>query len=195
MPHPSTAPQTARQVERIREILVGRQMQEVEQRLARLEKHLRPMPADEAAGTLDARLAAFQRHQEERLIRLRDEVDAGRLQQFEEIRRLAQQVQSLAREQHGQGGDGGDGGELEQRLGRWMQSWQDDLQRYLKEREDYLVGQLRAELDRLRAWTRSETERLSGSAGAAPTERYRQSFQRLAEFAQAMADELNEPRP
>jgi|GEM_PF-4093346 len=177
MPHPSTHTPSRRTVERIREILIGRQMQRVEKRLERLETQLQPMPVESGERRTPS---------EDELVRLRDEIDAERLRQLDETRRLAQQIQSVARGRHDAFVDVRRS--LEQDLGQWFQQWQDGLQRHLREREEWLVGELRTELDRIRAWIRDELARRPASP--ADLDQLHDSFEDLAKLTRSIAERL-----
>ncbi|MEP4076916.1 hypothetical protein [Haloferula sp.] len=154
MPHPTPQLQAGRQVERIREILIGRQMETVEQRLDRLENALQPMPVETPTGIFEEQMADVRKQNEEALCRLRDEIDADRLRQLDETRRLAQQIQSVARSRASSENDAQQ--TAEQRMATWFDQWQKGLNQHLQQREDYLIGELRAELDRMRIWIQDE---------------------------------------
>lgn len=186
MPHPTPQPTAGRQVERIREILVGRQMETIEQRLERLELRLQPMPVD-PSGPIDDRLEEVKKENAELLCRLRDEIDADRLRQLDETRRLAQQIQAVARARATAETESRQA--AEQRLATWFGHWEKNLHGYLTRREDHLVSQLRAELDRMRAWIRDE---VAGTQTAAPpaNEGLRNALEQLSAATRAITESL-----
>jgi hypothetical protein len=186
MPHPTPQLQAGRQVERIREILIGRQMETVEQRLARLEQNLQPMPVESSKAGFEQSLADVRKQNEESLCRLRDEIDADRLRQLDETRRLAQQIQSIARSRNSTE----DEARLtaEQRMSAWFSNWQTGLNQHLQQREQYLITELRTELDRMRIWIRQE---LAARQTAQPDiTRLRGAFDQLAAATRAITDSL-----
>ncbi|BCX50174.1 hypothetical protein HAHE_40820 [Haloferula helveola] len=185
MPPTSPTPNPARQVERIREILVGRQMEAVERRLDQLEARLEPMPV----GGSDAwteELEALRRESRESAVRLRDDFDAERLRQQEEARMLAQRIEAVVRGRRQMADEARQ--TLETELRPWFSRWQGELYETLQKRENHLIQQLREELDRMRHWMRGE---LSAQSDAA---RLHAAFEQLAASAQAIADTLP-PKP
>ncbi|GAA5483793.1 hypothetical protein [Haloferula sargassicola] len=141
---PQSPPESSptRQVERIREILVGRQLNQVEQRLARLEGTLRPMPLGSGApapGGLDFN---------DSLTTLRDEIDAEKLRQMEETRRLAHQIQTISRQRREVADEARQAVVAELKPG--FDRWQEGFMSYLAIRENKLrydveqaIGELR----------------------------------------------------
>lgn len=187
MPHPTPQPTAGRQVERIRKILVGRQMETIEQRLERLEQSLQPMPLGSPSGPIDDQLEGIKKENAEQLCRLRDEIDADRLRQLDETRRLAQQIQSVSRARAA--ADTESHQAAEQRLATWFHQWEQNLHQHLKQREDHLVSQLRAELDRMRAWMKHE---VAGQQAAPPAENpgLRMALEQLSAATRAITDSL-----
>lgn len=172
----------SRQVERIREILVGRQMDCVERRLERLEANLRPMPTQAPDDVFEIRLANFEQRHDLKLQELRDEIDAEKACRLEETHRLAGQIQAATRGREASGLEAQ--AELEQRITRWLESWNQGFRQYLHQREQHLISELRSELEQTREWIRS---RLPASDDS-KVERMRASFAQLAEAARAIAD-------
>ena len=183
---PPAPPETnpSRQVERIREILVGRQMESVERRLERLEANLRPLPAVADEDVFEIRLASFEQRHDRKLQELRDEIDVERARRVEETHRLATQIQAAARHRSDTGVEAQ--AELEQRITRWLEHWNAGFHRHLQEREQYLIGELRGELERTRAWVK---EKLEARDQESPLQkRLHASFAQLAEAARAIAE-------
>lgn len=185
--HPS------RQVERIREILIGRQMENVERRLEKLEGRLAPLPSPPEPDVFQIRLERLEQQHARDLQELRDDIDAGRARELGEIHRLAGQIQAVARSRAELGNEAQ--AELERKVGHWLEHWQNGFTRHVQQREDYLIGELRAELERQRQWVKSE---LAAHADSAPGRAALQAgFARLAsaarELAEAAALQANPP--
>lgn len=186
MPHPTPQLQAGRQVERIREILIGRQMETVEQRLDRLENSLHPMPVESQTGIFEEQWSDVRKQSEESLCRLRDEIDADRLRQLDETRRMAQQIQSIARSRTNSEDEARQS--AEQRMSAWFSQWQTGLNQHLQQRETYLVGELRAELERMRTWVRDE---LAAKQSDQPDlTRLRGAFDQLAAATRSITESL-----
>jgi len=183
---PPTPPDTnpSRQVERIREILVGRQMERVERRLEQLETGLRPLPTRPLDDVFEIRLAGFEQRHELKLQELRDEIDAEKARRVEETHRLAQQIQAAARSRNASGIEAQ--AELEQKLTRWLEHWNQGFRQYLHQREQHLISELRGELVRTREWVSSRLEDSSQAKG--DPHRLQASFEQLAIAARAIAD-------
>jgi hypothetical protein len=173
----------SRQVERIREILVGRQMESVERRLDRLEANLRPLPTQEGGDVFEIRLASFEKRQDEKLAVLRDEIDAEKARRVEETHRLATQIQAAVRSRADASLEAQV--ELEQRFTRWLDHWNQGFRQYLHQREDHLVSELRGELERTREWVKAT---VNGGRGRADETRLNDAFQQLARAARAIAE-------
>ena len=183
---PPAPPETnpSRQVERIREILVGRQMESVERRLERLEANLRPLPAVANDDVFEIRLANFEQRHDLKLQELRDEIDVERARRVEETHRLATQIQAAARNRSDSGFEAQ--ADLEQRITRWLEQWNAGFRQHLQEREQYLIGELRGELEKTRTWV---WEKLEGrDQEGALQRRLQASFAQLAEAARAIAE-------
>lgn len=172
----------SRQVERIREILVGRQMDSVERRLERLEANLRPMPTQAPDDVFEIRLANYEQRHDLKLQELRDEIDAEKARRVEETHRLAGQIQAAARGREASGLEAQ--AELEQRITRWLESWNQGFRQYLQQRESHLISEMRSELEQTKAWVNSRLE----STDDARVSRMQASFAQLAEAARAIAD-------
>ena len=183
---PPAPPETnpSRQVERIREILVGRQMDSVERRLERLEANLRPMPTPGNDDVFEIRLATYEQRHDLKLQELRDEIDAEKARRVEETHRLAVQIQAAARNRSDSGIEAQ--AELEQRITRWLESWNQGFRQYLQQREQHLITEFRSELDQTREWVKSRlatTEQSRMDQG-----RMQASFAQLANAARAIAE-------
>jgi hypothetical protein len=183
---PPTPPDThpSRQVERIREILVGRQMDRVERRLERLETGLRPMPTQAPEDVFEIRLASFEQRHDLKLQELRDEIDAEKARRVEETHRLAGQIQAAARSRADSGIEAQQ--ELEQKFTRWLEHWNQGFRQYLHQREQHLVSELRSELEQTREWVESRLSTQAQSQG--DQRRIQASFEQLANAARAIAE-------
>jgi hypothetical protein len=183
---PPTPPDTnpSRQVERIREILVGRQMDRVERRLEQLESGLRPLPTRAPDDVFEIRLASFEHRHDLKLQELRDEIDAEKARRIEETHRLAHQIQAAARSRADSGIEAQ--AELEQKFTRWLEHWNQGFRQYLHQREQHLVSELRGELERTREWVNSRLAASDQTSGERL--RIQSSFEQLANAARAIAD-------
>lgn len=177
MPQTSPTPPATAQVEKIREIIVGRQFHAVEQRLARLEEKLRPMPVAEATEPSPQVQTAELQH-------LRQSLEAEKQRQTGETRRLAQQIQDIARSRREAAEETRRA--IEADLRPWFQEWQGNLQKHLQQRESHLIAELRSELDQMRQWMREEWQRMP----AQDSEPLRAALQQFAAAAQAVAHHL-----
>jgi hypothetical protein len=174
----------SRQVERIREILVGRQMAGVERRLERLEATVRPLPSAADDDVFQIRLASFEQRHDRQLQELRDEIDAEKARRVEETHRLAGQIQAAARSRADSGLEAQV--ELEQKFTRWLDHWNQGFRQYLHQREQHLVSELRSELEQTREWVRSKVA-ATGPSRAGHL-RMLESVQQLADAARAVAE-------
>lgn len=134
-------------VERIREILVGRQLEHLEQRVCLLEHPGLPEPPEEPRlDALEARLNSLQQQLSGFTESMRTEVGLFKLRQQEELRGLVHSAKKLevrpAASQE----------QLEAKVGRWLTEWQDHAREQAESRERVLVSQLREELVRFRDW-------------------------------------------
>lgn len=174
----------SRQVERIREILVGRQMAGVERRLERLEAAVRPLPSAADDDVFQIRLAGFEQRHDRQLQELRDEIDAEKARRVEETHRLAGQIQAAARSRADSGLEAQV--ELEQKFTRWLDHWNQGFRQYLHQREQHLVSELRSELEQTREWVRSKVA--ATGPNRAGQLRMLESVQQLADAARAVAE-------
>jgi hypothetical protein len=174
----------SRQVERIREILVGRQMDGVERRLERLEANLRPLPSPADPDVFEIRLAGFEQRHDRQLQELRDEIDAEKARRVEETHRLAGQIQAAARNRADSGLEAQV--ELEQKFTRWLEHWNQGFRQYLHQREKHLVAELRLELEQTREWVKSKV--VTTEQVRTDQRRMQASFEQLANAARAIAE-------
>ncbi|WP_367872461.1 hypothetical protein [Luteolibacter sp. Populi] len=162
-------------------------MECVERRLERLEANLRPMPSSAPDDVFEIRLANFQQDHEVKLQELRDEIDAEKARRVEETHRLAGQIQAAARSREASGIESQV--ELEQRITRWLEHWNQGFRQYLHQREQHLIAEFRSELAQTREWVQSRlTDNDSGRVG-----RMQASFVQLADAARAIAEAAGVP--
>ena len=174
-------------VERIREIIVGRQLERLEQRVVHLEAQAGPdQPADRLEDrlcTAEARLEALQ-HALQRLgDHTREESASQSQQQRAEIQRLAAQIQQIAATRAAASQP--EIAQLEGRIGTWLGQWQQALHKHLSQREQQLAGQLRAEVATLWENTESQITRLQSRGG--DRQWIEQRFANIAAAARALA--------
>jgi hypothetical protein len=189
---PSSSPTNPSQaVERIREIIVGRQFERLEQRLARLES-MEPLeqqasaPWEERLCTSEARLEALQHSLQRLADTTREEVEIRSSQQRAEIQRLATQIQQVAAMKSAEQREQSAVRELEGRLGTWLTSWQGALQSHLNERDHRLADQLRGEVATL--WENTEAQITRLQSRATDREWIEERFARIAAAARALAE-------
>lgn len=184
-------PSPSHAVERIREIIVGRQLDRLEQRVALLEQTI---PGDAAAWTCEPRLEAVEAQVEaiqDRLHRLsegyRHETEARDSRHQEEIRRLADRIQSSAA-----GIASPDAiPRIEAKLGQWLSDWQSTALRRADQRENLLISHLRAELVKFRDWVSSEAA--AQNQLKADRAELEQRFAKVAAAARALAEAAESP--
>lgn len=189
---PSSSPTNPSQaVERIREIIVGRQFERLEQRVARLEgaepsgPHA-SAPWEERLCTSEARLEALQHSLQRLADTTREEVEIRSSQQRAEIQRLAAQIQQVAAMKSAEAREQSAVRELESRLGTWLTSWQGALQSHLNERDHRLADQLRGEVATL--WENTEAQITRLQSRATDREWIEERFARIAAAARALAE-------
>jgi hypothetical protein len=198
-PSPLNPSQT---VERIREIIVGRQLDRLEQRLARLESSgVSPLPVaaapfEERMGLTEARVEALQQAVQRHADATREEFERRSQQQRADAQRLAAQIQQVAAIKGGQDGEAA-ASRLESRLGTWLGNWQGALQNHLNQREQQLANQLRGEMTVL--WENMENQLMRLQSRAIDRDLIEQRFARVAAAARALAEAAtplgNDPTP
>lgn len=140
------------QVERMREIIVGRQLGKVEQRLDRLEQQVTqtvPLPdAISRMEDMEARFEALRDALQHQMDHMRRELGGEMVHRKQEVRRLAEQIQLSAQAKMTSLASQQEIASLESRLVQWLTSWQQSVELHVEQRERWLVGQLREELQR-----------------------------------------------
>lgn len=172
------------QVERMREIIVGRQLARVEQRLDRLEQYAEKprQPQQDALYRIDlleAQFEATRDNVQQQVDQVRREFGGEIANRQQEVHRLAEQIQLTAQSRNQNQGVG----DINQRLGQWQKS----LESHLEQRENWLIQQLRAELQQLRnqfdqKWQQWEFQNHQ------PSPYSQVKLQQLADAARALAE-------
>lgn len=156
-PTPSTT-----QVERMREIIVGRQLGKVEQRLDRLEQQVSqtvPLPdAITRMEDMEARFEALRDAMQHQMDHVRRELGGEMVHRKQEVRRLAEQIQLTAQAKLTTLASQQEIASIESRLVQWVSSWQQSVEQHLVQRERWLIGQLREELQRQRPMSPAQTD-------------------------------------
>ena len=180
-------------VERIREIIVGRQFERLEQRVARLET-MEPRaqvtaPWENRLCSNEARLEALQ-HSLQRLADFtREEVEIRSARQQAEIQRLAAQIQQVAAMKSAEEREHSAVRELEGRIGAWLTSWQGGLNSHLNERDNRLADKLRGEVAALWESTEAQITGLQSQQNRANDRKWiEERFARIALAARALAE-------
>lgn len=174
-------------VERIREIIVGRHLERIEQRVTRLENlgagGAVPSAWEDRLCQTEAKLEALQ----ESVRKAGDEGQVRHTRQQEEIQRLAAQIQQIAAMRQSLDTQPAVQ-QLESRLGTWLTNWQGALQTHLNDREQRLATQLRQEVASL--WENTESQLTRLQSRAIDREQIEERFARIAASARALAESL-----
>ncbi len=195
---PETTPLNASQaVERIREIIVGRHLERLEQRVARLEASDAPDTSyphlDERVMLTEARVEALQ-HSVSRLSdNTRDELERRNYLQREEIQRLVQQIQQVAATRPATADALPAVQQLEQRLGSWLGAWKNSFQDHLTSRDQQISNHIRSEIETLKSEINGRITDLESRQ--TDGDRIEQRFQKIAEAARALADSISQLPP
>jgi dynactin complex subunit len=193
-PSPPSPINPSQAVERIREIIVGRHLEKLEQRVVRLESGApataaAPQPNWEDRFTVhEARLEALQHSVQKLTEGAREEAEARALLQREEIQRLATQIQQIAAARVAEQPHAAVQ-QLEQKLGTWLNNWQSALQQHLNEREERLTQKLHSDAASLWESTESQLTRLQSRS--VDREQLEERFQQIAEAARAFAETIS----
>lgn len=195
---PETSTLNASQaVERIREIIVGRHLERLEQRVARLEAsdtaptsypHL-----DERILMAEAKVEALQDSVSRLTDHTRDELERRNYLQREEIQRLAQQIHQVAANRAAADTTPAALQQLEQKLGGWLDSWKTAIQQHLDSRDQRIAGHIQNELQTLKT---SIDGRFTDFEGRYPdSKQLEQRFKKIADAARALADSVTQLPP
>jgi ElaB/YqjD/DUF883 family membrane-anchored ribosome-binding protein len=176
-------------VERIREIIVGRHLERLEQRVVRLET---TVPSAPVASHLEDQLCANEARLEalkENVHRLadsnREQTEARFHQHREEIQRLAAQIQQVAAIKAAETAPAAVN-QLERKIGSWLTDWQTSFHGQLNERDHRLASQLRAEVASL--WENTESHLTRLESRSIDRDSVEERFSRIALAARALAE-------
>jgi chaperonin cofactor prefoldin len=179
-------------VERIREIIVGRHLERLEGRVARLESQPAaaavakpPPPGDIFEDRLlitEARVEALQDHVH-RIEGLREETERLGAMHKQEVQRLAMQISEIARAK-AENSEVRAVENLERKLGSWLTEWQKTLQMRLETRDRDLAEKVRIELAAMREGIEKRFAELESRVPVNVEDR----FNRIAAAARALAE-------
>lgn len=183
-------------VERIREIIVGRHLDRLEQRVARLES-VGPAGTASAQPTTstiqledrllanEARLEALKDSVQRFVTSVRDHSELRLSQQREETQRLAAQIQQVAALKSNEP-PAPMIQQLEKKIGDWLMSWQNSFHVHLENREQRLTTQIRSEVATL--WENTESQLTRLESRTADRDSIEERFSRIALAARALAE-------
>lgn len=181
-------------VERIREIIVGRHLDRLEQRVARLETTGSPAPAQATAPTKhledrlfahEAQLEALKDNVHRFVTSTRDQTEMRLSQQREDTQRLAAQIQQVAALKSSES-PAPIIQQLEQKIGNWLTHWQNSFHLQLNDRDQRLTTQIRGEVATL--WENTESQITRLESRAADRDSIEERFSRIALAARALAE-------
>jgi hypothetical protein len=195
---PTSSPLNPSQtVERIREIIVGRQterLERLEQRVIRLESTA-PAPAAAAhvsTARLEDRIFAHEAQLEalkENIHRLadttREQTELRLAQHRDETQRLAAQIQQVAALKAAESPAPAIQ-QLERKVGSWLTDWQSSFHNQLNDRDQRLASQLRSEVAML--WENTESQLTRLESRVADRASVEERFTRIALAARALAE-------
>lgn len=176
-------------VERIREIIVGRHLERLEQRVVRLETTAAPAPVaphlEDRLYANEARLEALKDNVQRFVDSNREQTEARFNQHREEIQRLAAQIQQVAAMKSAETAPAAVN-QLERKIGGWLTDWQSSFHLQLNDRDHRLASQLRTEVASLWESTESHLTRLESRA--IDRDSVEERFSRIALAARALAE-------
>lgn len=178
-------------VERIREIIVGRHLERLEHRVARLETHGTAAPLGQAPHlenrvlANEARLEALKENVERFSAGHQEQTELRISQYREETQRLAAQIQHVASLKANESAMPAVQ-QLEQKIGSWLTEWQSSFHSQLNERDLRIASQLRNEVAALWESTESQLTRLESRA--IDRDSIEERFSRIALAARALAE-------
>ncbi|BCU78774.1 hypothetical protein [Luteolibacter sp. LG18] len=177
-------PNPSQTVERIREIIVGRQLDRLEQRVALLEKQPQAVVghSETRIGGIEARVEALQHHFQRLSEGLRLEAETRETRHEEDVQRLSEHIQQTlaARIVPDRGA------QLESKLGQWLTDWQQSAHQQAEARDRQLTALLQDELIRLREWVTTQLSSLQQQHGERAG--LEQRFAQIAKAARALAE-------
>ncbi len=186
-PSPLNPSQT---VERIREIIVGRHLERLEQRVARIETSgvvapVAPSRLEDRLFANEAQLEALKENLHRLVDTTREQTELRLAQTREETQRLAAQIQHVAALKSSEPAAPALH-QLERKIGSWLTDWQSSFQVHLNDRDQRLASQLRSEVAALWESTESQITRLQSRA--VDRDSVEERFNRIALAARALAE-------
>lgn len=176
-------------VERIREIIVGRHLERLEQRVVHLETGVSqgqlPTQWEDRLCTSEARLEALQQSLQRLADSSREEFESRTLQQRDDIQRLAAQIQHVAAMKSAESSQPAID-QLERKVGNWLTHWQGAVQAHMNDRDQRLSRQLRDEVAAL--WESTETHITRLQSRTLDRDSIEERFSRIAAAARALAE-------
>ena len=176
-------------VERIREIIVGRHLERLEQRVVRLETSAAPAPGlshlEDRLCINEARIEALKDNVQRFADSNREQTEARFNQHREEIQRLAAQIQQVAAIKSAEAAPAAVN-QLEHKIGGWLTDWQNSFHVQLNDRDHRLASQLRAEVASL--WENTESHLTRLESRAIDRDSIEERFSRIALAARALAE-------
>ncbi|MBJ7395534.1 MAG: hypothetical protein JHC76_05745 [Akkermansiaceae bacterium] len=193
----SPPPNPSQAVERLREIIVGRQFEQFEQRLRRLEiagpsTGLNSATSEDFDDRLsanealmEARLEAMHENMQQLVAKAREQTEHLLTQQREATLQLTGQVQQLVSAQSSE--ISADMiRQLEQKIETWLTNWQNFIHLQLNERDQNISAHLHREVATL--WENTESQITALQSRAANWDTIEQRFSRIALAARALAE-------
>jgi hypothetical protein len=193
----SPPPNPSQAVERLREIIVGRQFEQFEQRIRRLEiagpstgltsatseDFDDRLSANEAL--IEARFESMHENMQQLVAKAREQTEHLLAQQREATLQLTGQVQQLVEAQSSE--ISADMiRQLEQKIEAWLTNWQNFIHLQLNERDQNISAHLHREVATL--WENTESQITALQSRAANWDTIEQRFSRIALAARALAE-------
>lgn len=193
----SPPPNPSQAVERLREIIVGRQFEQFEQRIRRLEIAGPPTGLNSATSEdfddrlsasealMEARFESMHENMQQLVVKAREQTEHLLTQQREATLQLTGQVQQLVSAQSSE--ISADMiRQLEQKIEVWLTNWQNFIHLQLNERDQNISAHLHREVATL--WENTESQITALQSRAANWDTIEQRFSRIALAARALAE-------
>lgn len=180
-------------VERIREIIVGRHLERLEQRVAMLETSV-PHPPTASSPMENGYLAdhgqleALKDNVERVMEANRQQTDLRLSQYREETQRLAVQIQQVAAMKASDSTPHAVN-QLERKIGTWLTDWQSSIHVHLLDRDKRITSQLHTEVAAM--WARTESQLTRLESQTADRQSIDEHFKRIAIAARAFAESVS----
>lgn len=191
-PHPQPLNPT-QAVERIREIIVGRHLERLEQRVAMLETSVpppppAPTPMEDRYFADHGSLEALKDNVERLMESNRLQTDLRLSQYREETQRLAVQIQQVAAIKTSESAPRAVN-QLERKIGTWLTDWQSSIRVHLLDRDQRITSQLHAEVAAM--WARTESQLTRLESQTADRQAIDGQFKQIAIAARAFAESVS----